>query len=417
MAMDRLDPQPWMIAPETQALVAALTADGGQVRFVGGCVRDAIVGRPVKDIDLATPDRPEAVLQRLKAHAIRAIPTGIEHGTVTAVIGARHFEITTLRHDIETFGRHARVAFTDDWVADAARRDFTINAMSAEPDGTLHDPFGGRADLTDGRVRFVGEPETRIREDVLRLLRFFRFYAYFGRGQPDAASLAACRALAPLLPGLSGERVAAETLRLMLAPDPAAVVALMASEKILAHILPELTNIARLRALVFIEAEFGPADAIRRLAALLPRDAAQAQALSQRLRLSNDERDRLTELAAPPLAVHPGLDARARRRALYRLGAARFRDLALLAWAGRAAGGDLSPQDAAAWRALAQDADAWTPIALPVRGADALALGVKPGPRVGTLMKAIEAWWEEGDFRAERAACLDKLKALAASTR
>lgn len=416
MAMDRLEPQPWMTAPETQALVAALSRDGGQVRFVGGCVRDAIVGRPVKDIDLATPDRPETVLQRLKAQGIRAIPTGIEHGTVTAVIGGRHFEITTLRHDVETFGRHARVAFTDDWVADAARRDFTINAMSAEPDGTLHDPFGGRADLAAGRVRFVGEPETRICEDVLRLLRFFRFYAYFGRGQPDAASLAACRALAHLLPGLSGERVAAETLRLMLAPDPAAVIALMASEKILAHILPELTNIARLRALVFIEAEFGPADAIRRLAALLPRDAAQAQALSQRLRLSNDERDRLTALAAPSLAVHPGLDASARRRALYHLGAARFRDLALLAWAGREAGGDLSAQDAAAWRALVQDADAWTPIALPVRGADALALGVEAGPRVGTLMKAIERWWEEGDFRADRAACLKKLKQLASES-
>jgi poly(A) polymerase len=412
MAMDRLDPQPWMTAPETQALVAALGRDGGQVRFVGGCVRDAIAGRPVKDIDLATPDRPETVLQRLKAHAIRAIPTGIEHGTVTAVIGTRHFEITTLRHDVETFGRHARVAFTDDWVADAARRDFTINAMSAEPDGTLHDPFGGRADLAAGRVRFVGEPETRIREDVLRLLRFFRFYAYFGRGQPDAASLAACRALAHLLPGLSGERVAAETLRLMLAPDPAAVVALMASETILAHILPELTNIMRLRTLVFIEAAFGPADAIRRLAALLPRDAAQAQALSQRLRVSNDERDRLTDLAAPSLAVHPGLDAPTRRRALYRLGAACFRDLALLAWAGREAGGDLSPSDAGAWRALVQEADAWTPIALPVRGADVLALGVKAGPRVGALMKTIEQWWEEGDFRADRAACLKKLKQL-----
>jgi poly(A) polymerase len=247
---------------------------------------------------------------------------------------------------------------------------------------------------------------------VLRLLRFFRFHAYFGQGQPDAASFAACRALAHLLPGLSGERVAAETLRLMLAPDPATVIALMSTEKVLAHILPELTNIARLRSLVFIEAEFGAADAVRRLAALLPRDAAQAQALSERLRLSNDERDRLMALAAPDRAIHPGLSARERRQALYHLGAARFRDVAVLAWAGRAAGGDLTPDDAASWRALVQEADAWTPVSLPVRGADALALGVPAGPRVGALIKDVEAWWEAGDYRADRAACLKKLKQL-----
>jgi poly(A) polymerase len=415
MSADRLDPQPWMIAPETQALIAALTQDGGQVRFVGGCVRDAIAGRKVKDIDLATPERPETIIGRLKTNGIRAIPTGIDHGTVTAIVGTRHFEITTLRHDVETFGRHARVAFTDDWDEDAARRDFTINAMSLDPDGTLHDPFGGRADLAAGRVRFVGDPETRIREDVLRLLRFFRFHAYFGNTTPDAPSLAACRMLAHLLPTLSGERVAAETLRLMLAPDPAAVVQLMTVERVLAHILPELTNIARLRALVPIEGEGAAPDAVRRLASLLPRDAAAARHVAARLRLSNADRDRLVALAVPARAVHPGLDAPARRRTLYHLGADAFRDLALLAWAGRAAGGDLKPTDAAPWRALVQDAANWTSVALPVRGADVLALGVPAGPRVGLLMKEIERWWEAGDYRADRAACLRQLKKLASA--
>jgi poly(A) polymerase len=415
MSVDRLDPQPWMSAPETQALIAALVQDGGQVRFVGGCVRDAIAGRPVKDIDLATPERPETIIGRLKMNGIRAIPTGIEHGTVTAVIGTRHFEITTLRHDVETFGRQARVAFTDDWDEDAARRDFTINALSADPDGTLHDPFGGRADLAAGRVRFVGDPETRIREDVLRLLRFFRFHAYFGRGAPDAPSLAACRTLAHLLPTLSGERVAAETLRLLLAPDPAAVIQLMASERVLAHILPELTNIARLRALVPIATQCATQDAIRRLASLLPRDGAAARAVAARLRLSNADRDRLVALAMPEQAIHPGLDAPARRRALHHLGADAFRDLALLAWAGRAGGGDLKPGDAAQWHALVRAADDWTALSLPVRGADVLALGVPAGPRVGKLMKEIERWWVEGDFRADRAACLRKLKQLASA--
>src|SRR5690606_37975346 len=194
----------WMTAPQTRAVIDALTQDGGQVRFVGGCVRDALLGRPVKDIDIATPDPPETVIERLTRAGIRTVPTGIDHGTVTAVIGQKHFEITTLRHDVETFGRRARVAFTADWEADAARRDFTINAISAEPDGSLHAPFGGAADLAAGRVRFVGEPEARIREDVLRLLRFFRFHAWYGRGEPDREALEACGRLAHLLPTLSG---------------------------------------------------------------------------------------------------------------------------------------------------------------------------------------------------------------------
>jgi poly(A) polymerase len=408
--MRRLPDQPWLAAPETRAVVDALTRDGGQARFVGGCVRDALLGRPVKDIDLATSDPPEAAMQRLQRAGIRVIPTGIEHGTVTAVIGDRHFEITTLRHDVETFGRRARVAFTDDWDADAARRDFTINALSADPDGTVHDPFDGIADLEAGRVRFVGEPEARIREDVLRLLRFFRFHAWYGSGEPDAAALAACSRLAELLPTLSGERVAAELLRLLLAPDPASAVALMRAHGVLQPILPELTRVDRLRVLVLIEDERGERDAVRRLAALLPPSQADALAVAARLKLSNADRDRIAALDAPPVALTPPPDERAQRRALRRYGATLFRDLVLLDWAD-------SPGTAPRHRALLAAADAWTPVALPVKGQDVLKQGVAAGPAVGELLAEIERWWEEGDYRATREDCLSKLRALISARR
>ncbi|HEX6978387.1 MAG TPA: CCA tRNA nucleotidyltransferase [Alphaproteobacteria bacterium] len=403
----QLPVQPWMTAPETQAVVAALTRDGGQVRFVGGCVRDALLGREVRDVDLATPDPPQVVVERLEAAGIRAIPTGIEHGTVTAVVGEKHFEITTLRRDVENFGRRARVAFTADWDADAARRDFTINALSAEPDGTLHDPFGGLADLAAGRVRFVGEPETRIREDVLRLLRFFRFHAYYGRGAPDAAALDACARLADLLPTLSGERIAGETTRLMLAPDPASAIELMTETGVLPHVLPEFTEVARLRFLVVIEDDLGDRDSLRRMAALIPAGAVdRARDVARRLRLSNADAERLAAMVGPPIRVTPDLDAHERRRALHRLGAPLFRDLVLLDWAESAG-------DATGHRELLAEAATWTPVVLPVRGQDVLDLGIPPGPEVGRLITAVEQWWEANDYRPGRAECLERLRQLA----
>ena len=221
---ERIAPQAWMTAPETRAVVAALSAAGAEVRFVGGCVRDALAGRRVKDVDLATTDRPERVIELLQAAGLKAVPTGLDHGTVTAIAGHRPFEITTLREDVETDGRRARVAFTDDWQADAARRDLTFNAMSCSPEGDLFDPFGGRADLAAGRGRFVGDPRARIQEDYLRLLRFFRFQAHYGRVPPEPATLAVLRDLAPQLASLSGERLRSELLRLLEAPDPLPVV-------------------------------------------------------------------------------------------------------------------------------------------------------------------------------------------------
>ena len=410
-ATARLAPRPLMTAPATRAVLRALSAGGAEVRFVGGCVRDACLGRDVKDIDLGTQETPDVVLRRLKDAGIHAVPTGIEHGTVTAVVEHRPFEITTLRRDVSTDGRRAVVAFTKDWREDASRRDFTFNAMSCAPDGTLHDYFGGRADLEAGRVRFVGDAETRIREDVLRLLRFFRFNAHYGRGAPDAGGLAACRKLAPLLPTLSGERLQQETLRLLEAADPLPVLELMRESGVLANYLSEAKRLDRLRALIGIEASAKlPADPVRRLAALLEGGEGAALAVGGRLRLSNEARDRLVLMADPPVPLTPALMGADRRRAFNRLDEAARRDALLVAWAEAASQGPLPPSAAGSWSAFFADATAWKRRELPIKGRDALALGVKPGPRVGELIDAVQAWWEAGDFKPTREECLAELK-------
>ncbi|KAF0137295.1 MAG: poly(A) polymerase [Rhodospirillaceae bacterium] len=249
----QLPPQPWLTHPATRRVIAALTAEGGEVRFVGGCVRDALLQRSVNDIDLATPERPELVLARLAQASLRALPTGLAHGTVTALVDGQTFEITTLRRDVACDGRRAVVAYTDNWAEDAARRDFTINALSADPAGSVYDPFDGLPDLHHGRVRFVGSPRTRIEEDVLRLLRYFRFHGWYGRPPPDREALAACRALAPRLATLSAERVRDELWKILLVPDPASMLLLMQGERVLAHVLPEAGAFGCLRLLAWFE--------------------------------------------------------------------------------------------------------------------------------------------------------------------
>ena len=396
---ERIAPQPWMSEAATRAVLRALAEEGSTARFVGGCVRDALLGRAIKDIDIATPLLPEEVMRRLEAARIKAVPTGLAHGTVTAVVPPRQFEITTLRRDVETFGRHARVAFADDWVADARRRDFTMNALFLDAEGNVFDPVGGLGDLRAGRVRFVGDAATRIREDVLRLLRFYRFHAHYGRGAADAEARGACRALAPLLPTLSGERVAAETLKLLAAPDPLPTLRMMAEDAVLAPLLPEARRLGRLAALVPLE----PApDALRRLGALLDSDAGAAAAVAERLRLSNEQRERLVALAAPSSTVDLAGDERAQRRALHRLGADLYRDLVLLCAA--------ESGNAARARDLLALAAGWQPREFPLKGRDVTARGVAEGPEVGRLLAAVEAWWEDGDFRADRKAALAELK-------
>jgi poly(A) polymerase len=341
------------------------------------------------------------VSELLRKHGIRVVPTGIEHGTVTAIAGcpSRHFEITTLRRDIETYGRRARVAFDADWEADAARRDFTINAIFLDPDGTVHDPVGGLADLRAHRVRFVGDPATRIGEDVLRILRYYRFEARFGGGLGDPQARAACRAMADLLSNLSGERVAQELVRLLETCGPAMAFQMMDEDGVLAVIMPEARRLHRLRNLTLIEPEPDP---VRRLAALIDVDYAGAVALAERLRFSNAMRDRVGGLT-PPWGINPSEDIVAQRRALYRLGAERYRDIALLS----AAEGVMGGQRLAELLALARD---WTPPPFPLSGRDVTALGIPPGPKVGRLLDAVREWWEAEDFVADREGCLAKLR-------
>src|SRR5580704_6071661 len=402
----RIEPQPWMTDLITLSVLEALSAGGAQARFVGGSVRDALLGRRIGDIDIATPTPPERVIELLEKCDIKVVPTGLAHGTVTAIAGTppRHFEITTLRRDVETYGRRARVAFDADWAADAARRDFTINAIFLDPDGTVHDPVGGLADLRARRVRFVGDPATRIAEDVLRILRYYRFEARFGTGLGDPPARAACRAMAHLLPNLSAERMAQELLKLLDASDPVAALQMMQNDDVLPVILPEARRLDRLRHMIAIEPVPDP---LRRLAALIEVDGAGAIAVAERLHFSNAWRDRLHGLAAP-WPIDPSADIAAQRRALYRLGTERYRDIVLLL----AAEGAMSRDRLAELLTFARN---WTPPAFPLAGRDVTALGIPPGPPIGRLLDAVRAWWEAGDFTADHAACLAHLKELVAA--
>jgi poly(A) polymerase len=382
---------PWMDKPPVQALLAALARGGIGARFVGGCVRNTVLGQPVDDIDIAVDKPPQTVMRTLEAADLKVVPTGLRHGTVTAIVKGRPFELTTLRRDLETDGRRAVVAFTDDWRADAERRDFTFNALYADPDGTIWDPFDGRADLVAGRVRFIGDADQRIAEDRLRVLRFFRFHAWFGRPPLDSAGFDACRRNAGSLSALSAERVAKELLRLLAAPAPADALAAMAEAGALDHWLPEYAGAARLKALVAREEAPDP---LRRLAAIVSPSAATA--VARRLKLSTQEALRLQLMLEPAV---PG-DLENHRVALYRLGTRLFIDRVLLD----------GPRD---WQAALALARRWTPPELPISGADALALGLEPGPKVGALLEAVERWWIAGDFSADRAACLAELKRLA----
>jgi poly(A) polymerase len=392
-------PPAWMTEPATRRVIEALGATGQPARFVGGAVRDAVLGRDVTDIDVATPLPPEAGVRALAAAGIKVVPTGIDHGTITAVTATRHVEITTLRHDVATDGRHARVAFTDDWTADAARRDFTINALFADADGTLYDPTGeGLDDLRAARVRFIGDPAQRVAEDYLRVLRFFRFHASYGAGAPDAAALAACAAASSRLETLSAERVWAELKRLLGAPDPAPMIGLMAAHFILPHVLPTSADVACLARLVTLEAASPPVP-LRRLAALVGTvDAVEPTA--QRLRLSNAESARLAGiLRAASMIDQPGC------RLVRRVGRAAALDAVWLA----EARGLLHDRAAA----LREKITGWVEQPLPVTGDDVLSLGVLPGRLVGELLGRLAAWWEDSDCAADRTACLKKLKQLA----
>jgi poly(A) polymerase len=378
----------WQRREGMTLLLAALDAKGGATRYVGGCVRDTLLDLPVSDVDLATRLAPQEVMQRLARAKIKAVPTGIAHGTVTAVVAGRPVEVTTLRRDVATDGRRATVAYTDDWREDAARRDFTINALFADPVSLeVHDYFGGEADLEARRVRFIGDPLTRIAEDHLRILRFFRFFARFGAGEADAEALAACTARANDLMALSRERIADELTKLLALPAPVEAVRLMVERGILRPVLPEIGagGVERLARLVRREAEAGVAPhPLRRLAALLPPDPATAAAVAARLRLSKRGAKRLTAAAQ----AGPG-DTRVPELLAYRIGAEEAADRILL--------GDGHPPDAAALAG-------WQRPRLRVGGGDLIAMGLDAGPVVARTLQAIEREWAEAGFPPEGAA-------------
>ena len=383
----RIPPPEFFADPRLCAVLAALP----EARLVGGAVRDALAGRAVADIDLATPRPPDDIVRALTAAGIRAVPTGIAHGTVTAVEGGRGFEVTTLRRDIETDGRHASVVFTDDWRVDAARRDFTINAMSMTSDGAVFDYFTGIADLRAGVVRFVGDPATRIAEDYLRILRFFRFSARYGTGAPDPAALAAIRAGVAGLSILSVERVWSELQRILAAPDPTGAVQLMAALGVLDAVLPEGSDVSKFGRLV---AAGAPADPILRLAALLTGDA---EALAVRLKLSAAERGSLLALRDVPVP-QPANDDDALRRLLA------GDDLKILVGRAWLEGGNTLD-----WNRLRDRLAALPRPVFPLEGRDALALGVAPGPAMGVLLREIRDWWLAGGCRADAVNCRAEL--------
>ncbi len=384
--MVSLADQDWLTSTATQAVMKALAQAGGPccARFVGGCVRNAILGAPVDDIDIATQLKPDQVLAALKVANLRAVPTGIEHGTVTALSERQPYEITTLRRDVETDGRRATVAFTTDWAEDAARRDFRLNALYADADGTIHDPNGeGLADAKAGRIIFVGDARQRIREDYLRILRFFRFQAWYGRGEADKEALGACTELADGVETLSAERVSKELLKLLSAPDPRSAVHQMHQVGVLERILRAPANLDLFDAMVPISP-----DPLLRLSALWPAEAEVVEDRARALRLSNAERDRLVEAVAGALDLP--LKPRDARVKLYHIGNQAFCDRVLRA---QAAGAD---SDSAA-QSLAV-AEAWQRPRLPVGGRDLARLGLKQGPETGRILKAFEASWVADDF-------------------
>ena len=379
--MTRLDAARWRTRQGMARMLDALGAEQGLTRYVGGAIRDDLLGIEVNDVDLATRIAPDEVMERLRKARIKAVPTGIDHGTITAVSGGHPYEVTTLRRDVSTDGRRATVAFTDDWREDAARRDFTINALSADPlTGEIFDYFGGLDDIQRRRVRFIGDPLQRIAEDHLRILRFFRFHARFGAGEPGAEAVDACSARANDLMALSRERIADELLKLLALPDPAPTVRIMLDRSILAPVLPEIATTAAepLEALIEAEREAGvAADPVRRLAALLPREAAVANDVAVRLRLSNKAKKRLVNAVTPALGEAP--------RALgYRLGVESAVDRLLLA----------GQTDAA--RTIAR----WAPPKLPLGGGALISRGVTKGPDVARLLRRIEDRWVAEDFPA-----------------
>lgn len=407
----RLQNADWLQQASLKRVFAVLNAGGGETRVIGGAVRNALLAEPVHEIDLATDLDPKTVMLRAAAAGIAAYPTGIEHGTVTLVANGDSYEVTTLRRDVATDGRRAVVAFTSDWHEDAMRRDVTINALSANADGDVFDTVGGLADLAAHRVRFIGDAESRIREDYLRILRFFRFTSAYAKGPPDADGLSAATALKEGMRQLSGERIGAEMVKFIITPRAGEIAAIMQQHGILQVLTACAATPADLQRLQLIEAALGEGpDAITRLAALLLSDPENLSTLADNFRLSNATANALRAAAAVNAAHDAHASEHAAKVDIYRSGQEAFQRAQRVAWArSRALATDT------AWIERSRLAASWSPPALPVTGTDILALGVPAGPRVGDILRAFEAWWLEADFPADAALQKAKLAELASA--
>ena len=386
----------WLREGPLSRLLSVLERDGEEARVVGGAVRNALLGEPVHECDVATTAVPDEVGRRVSKAGFKAVPTGIAHGTVTVVIDGQPFEVTTLRKDVETYGRHAKVEFGRDWAGDAQRRDFTINALSVAPDGTVYDYTGGLADLAARRVQFIGDARTRIEEDYLRILRFFRFHAAYGHGNPDQSGLHACIAARAGLDQLSRERVRMEMMKLLLAVRATPTLAVMSEVGLLLRVLGGVPYLAAFEMMSKVEHESGVApDAARRLGALGVATPEDADRLWQRLRLTNVEHARLGAMGAEWWRLSPRQGDQAARAQLYRLKPEHYVDCALLAWARSQA-----PAHDEAWRALVSLPRRWTAPIFPLKAADFMQRGIDKGPALGAAMRAAEAAWIGAGFPA-----------------
>ena len=415
--MSSISEQSWFSKPGLQRIFALLNADGGEARVVGGAVRNALMGAPVGDVDIATTLRPEEVVERAKAAGIKAVPTGIEHGTVTLVLDGEGFEVTTLRRDIETDGRHAQVSFGRDWQEDAERRDLTINALYADASGAVIDLVDGLPDIETKTVRFIGDANTRIAEDYLRVLRFFRFFAYYGSGRPDADGLRASARAKDKLNTLSAERVWSELKKLLSAPDPSRALLWMRQSGVLAAILPETQKwgIDSIHGLIATEQALGwEADAMLRLVSIIPPDRDRVAAVATRLRMSKAEAARLDQWASAPI-IDPDMAETALDRLLYRQGVdgiiMRLK-LAVATARSDISAGDVAMRKVARLSTLLGRALKFQKPVFPLKGSDVLELGVSAGPKVGEILNGLEEKWIGTNFALDRAALTARLQEI-----
>jgi len=408
---------PWLKNEALQKLLAALSADGEGARIVGGAVRNALLGQEVSDLDIATTCVPDETIHRAQVAGFKTVPTGISHGTVTVVADKRPFEVTTLRADVETDGRHAAVAFGRDWQVDADRRDFTINALYVEADGTIVDLVGGLADIESRTLRFIGDAEQRIREDYLRILRFFRFFAWYGHGRPESEGLKACARLKDGLAQLSAERIWSELKKMLAAPDPSRALLWMRQAGVLTAVLPESEKwgIDAIHGLVRTEKELGwPADPLLRLASMIPPDAERIHAMAVRLKLSNQERERLEAWAGAVLPNAEISEAGFAKR-LYRSDRQGMMDrlrLALVSARMEALNDNAAMMRAGYLSKLLEFAGRYEKPKFPVSGGDLIAAGLEKGPDVGKLQRALEDAWIDSSFTLDRDALLARIPDL-----